>query len=777
MSGVDPERDDPGLAPSTGRSVAVIPRIRGLLARVSIGALVSALLSFVGATIVMRLWRADFSIPFAYEGDARAIGMLSRRILQTPNYLTNPFLGWPAQQELAEVPQGADNLTFVFFWIIGRFTDDFGMVMNVYFVATFVLIALTTYAAMRLMKFSPLASTVVATLYAFLPYHFARGEAHLLLAGYYLVPLALVVTLWQLSARDCLLRTEITDRDERRLRIVVTGVTCVLLGMTSAYYAVFFALLLIPTVAVVAVAQRSWRLMLSGLACAGITAASLLINVSPTLVFWAQNGRGTGFVRAFGESEVYGLKFSGLFLPVPGHRLEPLRTISAKGFQTPIATEIGQPLGILASLGLVLVLIVGLTAVVRRFPSQGPDRTRLEQLSLIALFAIMLGSIGGLSTLISLAGFDFLRVYARLSVIFGLIGLIGLATAMDALTRRRGFRGRPAAMVALAGALIVVGVFDQTTDADVPNYAYQEALYKSDAAFVSQAEGLLPSGARIFQLPILPYPESPAPGSMNDYDHLRGFLHSENLYYSYGAIKGRDDWQLQLTLVPPRQLARVARAVGYDAIWVDRFGYTDRGVALETELAQLLGPPIVVSPDQRLSLFNVRTPRAESLPPLDRALARSPLVATPAGTLGFEQRIGDSVAKEVFGPTAAVYVDNLSSRVRPADVRFEVSAAPKTGGVLTVTAGGVVRRVPLTTGRTSCRIKMAIEPGRTSIDMAFKGAIADAPPLITAPRYVVPPYFSLGEVAAWDSEDLRPRSEAAITCFDPTSAIDASESG
>ena len=55
---------------------------------------------------------------------------------------------------------------------------------------------------------------------------------------------------------------------------------------------------------------------------------------------------------------------------------------------------------------------------------------------------------------------------------------------------------------------------------------------------------------------------------MTDYTQFIGFLHTKNLRWSYGAIKGRPegDWQIQLQDLPIRtQLAGLA-AAGFRAV-------------------------------------------------------------------------------------------------------------------------------------------------------------------------------------------------------------------
>jgi phosphoglycerol transferase len=149
-------------------------------------------------------------------------------------------------------------------------------------------------------------------------------------------------------------------------------------------------------------------------------------------------------------------------------------------------------------------------------------------------------------------------------------------------------------------------VLDQTSGADMPRYGALRAQFAVERDFVRAIERTVGSNAAVLQLPYARYPESPPIVQMADYSHLAGWLHSDTLRWSYGAVKGRTTWQDgQLSLGLPDQLRRARRA-GYTAVWIDRFGYDDRGAALEHAVDACLGKPILVESDQRRVLYDLR---------------------------------------------------------------------------------------------------------------------------------------------------------------------------
>ena len=71
-------------------------------------------------------------------------------------------------------------------------------------------------------------------------------------------------------------------------------------------------------------------------------------------------------------------------------------------------------------------------------------------------------------------------------------------------------------------------------------------------------------------------------------------------------MKGRaSDWQAQLEDVPPEEFVRDILAVGYQGLVIDRAGYTDRGVQIESDIRTVTNREPRSSPDGRWSFFDL----------------------------------------------------------------------------------------------------------------------------------------------------------------------------
>ena len=92
-----------------------------------------------------------------------------------------------------------------------------------------------------------------------------------------------------------------------------------------------------------------------------------------------------------------------------------------------------------------------------------------------------------------------------------------------------------------------------------------------------------PRGAAVFQLPYLPFPEGGQQAGLYENDLLRGYLHSDDLRWSFGATKAGRGVGRRPRRAADGDRARCGRGAGFAGLYVDRFGYQDGGRALESE--------------------------------------------------------------------------------------------------------------------------------------------------------------------------------------------------
>lgn len=568
--------------------------------------------------LAMRLWKADLRIPFDYGGDANFHGMLLKAVSTHGWYETNPNLGAPFGQHLQDFPV-ADNLHLVITKVLSVFTHDYGVLLNVYFLLTFGLTALTSVWVFRRLGASRPVTLVVAILYAVLPYHFFRGEGHLFLAAYYSVPLSIYLIVTALRGQPLLPAAPETPWRRRLLSWPAAGLLgmVLIIGSASSYYAAFTLVLLVAAGALAIVRHRRLPAARTALVVILLVGGVQFANLMPDLLYRQAHGLDAAVAhRDPNETEVYSLKLAHMVLPMEQHRIGALARLRFKYASTfPVPSEgRAAALGVVAAFGLLWLLAVPLLALVGN-GARGPT-TKQRELSALAVFAFLVATTGGLATLTSFFLTAQIRAWNRMSIFLGFLALASVALLLDALARRLlAYRRGPQLLGGVLLVVLAVGVFDQTSNAFIPNYPALRQQFESDGAFVGDIERLLPHDAMVFQLPYVPFPEAGSLIKMVDYDHLRGYLHSTSLRWSYGGVKGRPgaDWQQSLMQLPAPTLVPALAASGFDGIYLDRFGYADNGAAAEAGIAQVLGQPPMVSHDDRLVFFSLVTYRRQLL--------------------------------------------------------------------------------------------------------------------------------------------------------------------
>jgi phosphoglycerol transferase len=209
------------------------------------------------------------------------------------------------------------------------------------------------------------------------------------------------------------------------------------------------------------------------------------------------------------------------------------------------------------------------------------------------LWIVLCFSTGGLNAILGAFGFTLFRAGCRYSIVILAIVLLYAARRLTALQARIEGEGRDGTermlFQAAAAASCLLLLWDQVPR---PPTTEQKAAIarqvEADREFVARMEEALPAGAMVFQLPPMEFPESPLPGVI-PYDHLRPYLYSRTLRFSFGSMKGRDPepWQRELSRLPFEKGLQSIQDHGFASICVNRKGYSDRGKAIEAALLKM----------------------------------------------------------------------------------------------------------------------------------------------------------------------------------------------
>jgi len=581
---------------------------------------VTAVLSLFFLALVIQLWQADWKVPIGpVPPDLLLHAQMIKGMLDNGWYYKNAFLGAPGQLLFLDFPY-CPNLPMAFLKALSLFFSNYATLLNLYFVLSFPLIALAALFSFRRFDISPAPAMLASLLFSLLPYHFLRGENHVFYSTYFMVPLVGMVALELCRGNLLVGRTPWSARvpPDPPLRAVVSpqflaalGI-CSLAAFDSPYYS-FFAVFFFATAGLYASVGRTPRsagappvaFLRSPLVAAVFLIAAIFVsaelNMAPALIHkWHYGANSHVATRGPAEAEVFGLKIDQLLLPMTNHRLPAFASLKQQYNQlAPLGNQENdaESLGLIGSAG--FLILIGILLSGKKWPL-------VTELSLLNLTAILLGTIAGFGALIAFTVLPLVRGYARISIYIAWFSFFAVAIAIDQALRRlprlRRFQWP------LCGALLLFGVWDQTSPAFVPPYAEIQNEFHNNRDFVGRIEAALPPGSMVFQLPYMFFPEYGPVNLMPDYSHLHAYLNSSKLHWSYGAMRGRpvDEWQKEVSAKPPSEMARTLVLWGFAGIYIDRFGYPDQGKAIESEVGQILGgEPPLESENKRLAFFSL----------------------------------------------------------------------------------------------------------------------------------------------------------------------------
>jgi phosphoglycerol transferase len=604
------------------------------------GAIVAGSSALITAWL-FKIWEIPLRLPFLYQRDGIAQIAEVKGIIETGWYQFNPRVGWPIGYDHHDFPIGSDNLHYLGLKVMTWFSHDPVLVTNAYYLLSFVLVALSTFYVVRYLGVSRRFSFVAAMLYTFLPYHFLRGTWHLSLAAYYLVPVACLFTIMVWRNAPPFFREvdgadgSTTVRFEwKRWSTLWFVVGCFAIASTDVYYAAFCITLMLSAGVLQVVTVRNWRSLVSGIALTAIIGFGVVINLSPSILYWRDHGTNDAVVqRTVAESDFYALRPIQMLSPIPGYRIKVINDhIVSKVFSAPNNSEATQFLGVIGSLGFLGLMFVLLGLGFTRARDRSPPLAFV--LAALSALAVLFGVTGGLSWTFGIAGFTEIRAWNRISIFIAFYALVAVGLALDwAVRHTRSFSYKPFVVSGIAVLLVVIGVFDQTSSAIIPDSRNFQTEWNADAVFVKEIEHTLGPGGKVFQLPYLPFPEaelSVPPYGMVDYDPLRGYLHSDDLYWGYGGTRGRAaDWQAQVVQQATPKMLDAITAVGFDGLWIDTLGYPNHAEQIIAEVQDATGEPPIVSPNGRFVFFDLREYQREA----EQRLGRTAVQALKERTL------------------------------------------------------------------------------------------------------------------------------------------------
>ena len=557
---------------------------------------IAIFLTVIAMIFLYQLWDFHPRVPAVYWGDALLTLNGLRNMRLGGWYWSTQKLGAPFGQDLHDFPAVADNFNLALIWLGLKMFRDEVLTFNLFFFGSYLLTTISGFIGARMLRLNRSSAVLVGVIYSFLPFHFKHGPAHLFLSAYWAIPLWVAFLLRELMGESISPFTQTSFKNwfcNRSTLLVV--LISLIAASTGLYYAFFFLFLATSVLFVRRITQSKPFEWVPVSLSIFLATSAMALQYFPVWLYQKQNGSNlSAIARTIAEVEYYSLKISNLLLPVNGHRISLLAELRGKANLVYLIGEGEQDgaLGLFGSIGFFALLIV---LIVNTSENQ---RVFLKSLAVFTILAVLFSTVGGFVQFFSTFGFTQLRVMSRMSVVIAFPAIVCSAVLLDRILRNRN-------RIMRLGSLLVIGILAllDMNPGHQPSYKETAKSWERDRVVVTRVAESFGSDAMIFQLPIIPFPEYPSVVNMTDYEHLKGYLHSSTLRWSYGGVKGRNgDWQKSLSEDPMLLVPELQR-LHFQAIWINRNGYEDRGALLIDQLSSL-GLKLIIK-DPNLLVFGL----------------------------------------------------------------------------------------------------------------------------------------------------------------------------
>jgi len=569
---------------------------------------ISGTLSFITVYIFLGLHGLDLNVPFQYWGDAFG-GLTAAQNFITGNgrYLF-PNMGAPGVVSNINIPD-TTSIHYFGMWILSLFIKEAGLLVNILYIFSFIAIAISATISLRLLNIGSITSVIGGVLYSLLPYHFTRGTGHLFLSTYFIIPFACVIILWLMNGEIIFNKPDLNIKKIYKkilsifpIKTIFAIIFTILIGMDNIYYAIFALLGITFSILWNQLNNFNINRLLFSLIILAILILTLMINLIP-FIFSIFSGIDSGLEgsREIRDVEFYSLKFSQLVLPNRSHRI-PLLAEIRNYYDNIISISNNEnsnsTLGMFISIGLIMSLFIAM-----RYKVKNNINYYIKNSAILNVFMIILGSVGGISSIISFF-ISSLRCYNRLSIYIAFYSLFIVIYFIEYLLQKCKITNYIKYIIILF--IGILAILDITVPSNKDN-TNTKVKYYSDKSFVKKIEDITPENSMIFQLPFVPSRHHAHFVNMGVYQQFTPFVHSNTLKWSYRATSNSiaERWQSYVASKPADEMLKHLAGVGFNGLYIDKNGYStsDEYNIIRNKIIEITGVEPIVSNNGRLEYF------------------------------------------------------------------------------------------------------------------------------------------------------------------------------
>ena len=656
---------------------------------------------------------ANILYPLEYANrDDIGVYYFVKTICEHSILLVNPMVGGNTGADMYDYIC-SDFFSFSLVKIISLFCSDIYVVTNLFYFLVYILISLSGLYVCKHIGYSNGVSIVVSVLFAFSPYIQMR-YSHMWLVPYFMIPLSCMIAIKIVQGE--ILKEHIPWWKNNVFWIAILISFCC--AFTGFYYAFFTCVLY-----AIAIVIRFFNCKIKDLKKEGCmffliisVVFGCILSLIPNVLYWYQNGMNTNSEltkRGIGESEWYGLKLIQMLLPRNGHRVDFLKELAQKYAENyPLVNENRMAsIGIVASVGLIISLVW-------LFQNRRQDK----KYSYFNISIFLVATMGGIGSIFSLFVPTPMRCYNRMSLYIMFFSLLCVAEILDEI--RKKWTGYKFTIFLLG--LLLLGIYDQTID--YKPYDYQ--MIDSNKEFVEEIERALPEDSLVYQLPYVDWP------SGGNYRMFIGYLESNSLRWSHGAMQGRDEaiWQENVSLYDVNTILPILVAEGYSGIYLDKVVYCSlygekNFEQIVNDLTSKLNAVPTISNNGELYFWSLLDYHEEFLEKYSKKDSEeiinfSEAILNTKFKKGFYKQESDGINTWNWGQKSGrIVIINNGEKEIEVNLSMLVHSSSEKGGNLVISDGEKDVKYQIDNTATNIELVVQLKPGKNKIEFDYDGEI------------------------------------------------------
>ena len=310
---------------------------------------------------VYRSYGFNLDIPYSYQGDAIWNIAGVKGFIENGKFIENINTGAPFGTNYYDYP-GSESLYKIFIFVLIFFVKNPVVVLNLYYLLTFILTAIISYIVLKYFKISTNLCIFAALIITFLPYHIKENIGHISLASYYLIPLTVLVLHWIFTNQFSIKNNfrEISLSKFIKSKIFLSFIIMILVANNGIYYSFFTITFLILAGIIASIEYKDIKNLFYSFLFTAIIVVTILINVSPNIIHQFKYGKSIKIAHRLSyETELFSLKIIKLFMPLRNFGSNFIQEYK-DGYNntTVIKSGVTPYLGILGSIGFILLIVL-----------------------------------------------------------------------------------------------------------------------------------------------------------------------------------------------------------------------------------------------------------------------------------------------------------------------------------------------------------------------------------------------------------------------------------